>query len=123
MLAVSITAFTLIGCEERSKNAPAASTPADNTGTNVRDRDGTTTTPTDQSETSSDVQITAAVRKAIVDDKSMSVNAQNCKVVVSGGVVTLRGPVANQAEKDAIEAKARATAGVTNVINELEIAP
>ena len=52
----------------------------------------------------------------------MSMNAQNCKIITDkSGIVTLRGPVASQAEKDAIEAKAKTIAGVTSVVNELEV--
>lgn len=83
-----------------------------------------TKTPMDQSESSANIRITADIRKAILDDKSMSVNAQNCKVITeSTGVVTLRGPVNSQAEKDAIGAIAKAVAGVTRVDNLLDIKP
>jgi len=52
----------------------------------------------------------------------MSTNAQNCKIITDkAGIVTLRGPVNSQAEKDAIAAKAQAIAGVTKVVNELEV--
>lgn len=95
---------------------------ADNTERNKADRDmDTSKTPMDQSNSDSDVKITADIRRAIMDESGMSVNAQNCKIITQNGVVTLRGPVATQAEKDSIEAKARAAAGVTNVVNELEV--
>jgi osmotically-inducible protein OsmY len=55
-------------------------------------------------------------------DKAMSMNAQNCKIITDkSGVVTLRGVVDSQAEKDAIQAKAQAVAGVTRVDNQLEV--
>ncbi len=75
----------------------------------------------DQSNATADIKITAEIRRAIMDDKSMSVNGQNCKVITEKGVVTLRGPVNSQSEKDAIATKARAVAGVSSVINELEV--
>jgi|GEM_PF-6837096 len=52
-----------------------------------------------------------------------STNAHNCKVVVNDGVVTLARPVANTDEKIKIETLATAVAGVTKVVNQLEIAP
>ena len=55
-------------------------------------------------------------------DKSLSTNAHNVKIITTGGVVTLRGPVKSAAEKDTIGAKAQQTAGVTRVDNQLEIA-
>ena len=76
----------------------------------------------DQSNSSADIKITADIRRAIMDDKAMSINAQNCKIITDkSGVVTLRGPVASQTEKDAIESKAKAIAGVSSVVNELEV--
>ena len=94
---------------------------ADNTGRN-RDDTSADKTPMDQSNSSADIKVTAEIRRAIMDDKSMSTNAQNCKIITDkAGVVTLRGPVASQAEKDAIAAKAQAVAGVSRVVNELEV--
>lgn len=109
-----------------NKNNPTYGTPADtepdNTARNKVDRSGDTKTPFDQSETSSAIKITADIRRAIMDDDSMSVNAQNCKIMTDkSGMVTLRGVVASQAEKDAINAKAKAIAGVTQVDNQLEV--
>lgn len=92
----------------------------DNTARNERDRDGTTPTPLDQSESAADIEITAQIRRAIMQDGNMSVSAQNSKIITNGGVVTLRGVVANEGEKQAIEAKAAATAGVVRVDNQLE---
>lgn len=94
---------------------------AANTGRNARDRDMTNPTPPDQAENESDRKVTAEVRRAIMADSTMSMNAQNCKIITKGGMVTLRGPVNTQAEKDAIETKAKAATGVTSVVNELEV--
>ncbi|HLO39789.1 MAG TPA: BON domain-containing protein [Phycisphaerales bacterium] len=94
---------------------------ADNTGRNERDRSGNTPTPPDQSQSQADLDITAEIRRAIMSDNTMSVNAQNCKIITQNGSVVLRGPVNTQAEKDAIGAKAKAVPGVTSVNNELEV--
>src|SRR6185369_3411455 len=94
----------------------------DNTRVNERDRSTGTLTPPDQAQgTDTDRRITADVRKAITDDSAMSMNGRNVKIVTLNGVVTLRGPVDSQAEKDAIEAKAKGVAGVTSVDNQLEV--
>lgn len=111
--------------ESQSSSQPnprPGSTDADNTARNKRDTDPSQKSPLDQSNSAGSIKITAEIRRAILDDKSMSTNAQNCKVITdSAGAVTLRGPVASQAEKDAIESKAKAVAGVTSVVNELEV--
>ena len=94
---------------------------ADNTGRNVRDRDDRAVTPGDQGGSAADRELTANIRKAIVDDDSLSMNAHNVKIVSNGGVVTLRGPVKSEAEKAAIAAKAQRVAGVKKIENQLEI--
>jgi hyperosmotically inducible protein len=97
-------------------------TNADNTGRNKENRNASGQTPMDQSNTSMSVRITADIRKAIMADGSLSTNAKNCKIITDKlGVVTLRGPVASQAEKDSIESMAKAASGVINVVNELEV--
>jgi len=81
-------------------------------------------TPMDQSESPAQIAITAEIRKAIIAESGMSINAQNCKIITDkAGVVTLRGMVNSQAERDAVEAKAKAVSGVTRVDNQLEIKP
>ena len=97
-----------------------ATTDADNTARNA-DVNTPTETPTAQSESGPDLEISAAIRKAVVDDKALSVNAHNVKIMTSGGVVTLRGPVKSDGEKQSIESKAKQVAGVTSVNNLLEV--
>jgi len=94
---------------------------ADNTGRNTRDRDADRATPIDQGENQVDIKITAEIRRAIIATDGMSINGQNVKIITRNGIVTLRGPVNSAAERDAINTKARAVAGVTSVVNELEV--
>ena len=99
----------------------AADSALENTEINVRDKDNTTLTPEDQKETKKDIKITAHIRKAVVKDKSLSIDAQNAKIITRSGVVTLRGPVANEAESKKLEKIAKKTRGVVKVDNQLEI--
>jgi hyperosmotically inducible periplasmic protein len=94
---------------------------ADNTGRNVRDRNDQALTSGNQSESEGDRTITQKIRQAIVDDDSLSTNAKNVKIITVNGVVTLRGPVNNDRERNEIANKARAVSGVKNVDNQLEI--
>jgi osmotically-inducible protein OsmY len=105
---------------KKDTEAPKATPPpdADNTARNA-DTPGATATA--QSESEADIQVTAAVRKAVVDDKALSTNAHNVKITTSSGVVTLRGPVKSEQEKSSIESKAKAVAGVSRVDNLLEV--
>jgi hyperosmotically inducible protein len=99
----------------------AANSALENTKRNVRDKDDTTLTPEDQKETKSDVKITANIRKAVVKDKSLSVDAQNAKIITRNGVVTLRGPVESEAESMKLQQITKQTLGVVQVDNQLEI--
>jgi|SoiMethySBSTD1v2_1073268.scaffolds.fasta_scaffold03740_3 hyperosmotically inducible periplasmic protein len=101
------------------KTPPA--TDADNTARNAENSTVGDTATAGQGESKADVETTAAIRKAIVDDKSLSVNAHNVKVMTTNGVVTLRGPVKSEDEKRSVEAKAKQVAGVTQVNNLLEV--
>jgi len=95
----------------------------DNSAVNKRDQDLKAVLPTDQGNNQKDIDLTADIRKRILQNKEMSTKAQNVKVVTIGGKVTLRGPVASDAEKKTIEDIAKDAAGAENVTNELEIAP
>jgi hyperosmotically inducible protein len=119
LIAVAMSACGTAEKEPEPTALPATS--ADNTAVNTRDSSGTTATPLDQGTSEADLAITAKIRQAVVDDKALSVNAQNVKVITNAGMVTLRGPVKSEQEKMAIEAKAKQVAGVTKVDNQLEI--
>jgi osmotically-inducible protein OsmY len=94
---------------------------ADNTARNVQDRDDSAVTPTDQG-TGQDVEITRAIRKAVVAQDQFSVNAKNVKIITRDGIVTLRGPVESIDEKMKIGQLAEQAKGVRLVTNELEVA-
>jgi len=94
---------------------------ADNSARNDRDRSGATITPEDQSGTEADREITANIRKAVVDDGSLSTDAHNVKIVTQNGVVTLRGPVESAQEKNTVVAAAEMTPGVKRVDDQLEV--
>jgi hyperosmotically inducible protein len=97
--------------------------PADNTKVNQRDRSDAEATADKQKENSTDRQLTQQIRKALVKDKSLSTYGHNVKVISQNGMVTLKGPVKSEEEKQAIEAKAAQIAGADKVTNELEVAP
>ena len=126
-----LTLFTLTGSlmlmagtVQAEQNAPiylAEGSALENTEINVRDKDNTTLTPEDQKETENDIKITADIRQAIIKNKSLSVNAQNVKIITRNGVVTLRGPVESKKESKKIKKIAKHTPGVLKVDNQLEI--
>jgi hyperosmotically inducible periplasmic protein len=69
----------------------------------------------------SDVMLMQQIRKALVDDKSLSTNAHNVKIIANHGRVILRGPVNSEEEKRAVEQKASEVAGQANVTSEITI--
>jgi osmotically-inducible protein OsmY len=122
LAAGTLLAIANVRAEEHgAADVPAATAP-DNTGKNVRDRDEMMPTPTDQSNDPADVAVTRQIRQSITADDSLGTNARNVKVITAGGVVTLRGPVADEREKSTIDAIARRTTGVKQVDNQLEVA-
>ena len=116
-------AFAVAGLLLIPALSAGAQTPADNTKVNTRDRAKGATTADQQNENTNDREITKKIRRAIMDDKSLSTYAHNVKVVTQEGQVTLKGPVRTEAEKKTVEAKATEVAGVGHVTNQLSIAP
>src|SRR5438094_852602 len=101
----------------------ASQAPPDNSKVNRRDRSQGEPTADQQKENTSDRQLTAQIRRAIVKDKSLSTPAHNVKIIAQSGNVTLKGAVKTDAEKQAIESKAAQIAGEGKVNSELQVAP
>jgi len=57
-----------------------------------------------------------------MDDKSLSTNGHNVKIVTDNGTVTLSGVVPSDAEKREIEKKAAEVAGRDRVTNNIRVA-
>jgi osmotically-inducible protein OsmY len=96
--------------------------PAENKEINKRDSSPAELTADQQGQAEEDIEITRKIRQAVVNDGSLSINAQNVKVITIDRVVTLKGPVESEEEKMAIEEKAAQIAGKENVRNEIDIA-
>ena len=93
----------------------------DNTATNERDRSGETQTSGDQSNSSSDLKITQAIRQALMKDGELSTTAKNIKIVTANGQVTLRGPVKNAQEKSKFDQLAKSAASGAKIENQLDV--
>src|SRR5262245_28432714 len=106
--------------ERRAPKSTAAIEP-DKSRRNFRDRNEKTKTAENQSENEADRRISQNIRAVLRADDSLSTNAKNVKIITIQGMVTLRGPVKNEKEKNAIEAKAKSVTGVKSVDNQLEI--
>jgi len=95
----------------------------DNTKTNQRDRNKAEPTADRAKDNVNDRDIMQKIRKAIVDDSSLSTYAHNVKIVSQHGKVTLKGPVRSEDEKKAVEQKATEVAGAGNVTDEMTVKP
>lgn len=120
----------LVACNNSNTPRPGddTATSADRTTTaewedraDIRDNE---TTAVDQSNSSEHMDITASIRRAVMDDDALSTGAKNATIVTDDtGIVTLRGDVESQAEKDAIGEKAAAVVGMGRVDNQLVVSP
>jgi hyperosmotically inducible protein len=107
------------GGGDESNAKPAA----DNTAVNDRDRDGDAKTPLDQGQTQADIDVSASIRRSLLAQADLSVNAHNVKVITADGAVTLRGVVNSEAEKVRIAQVTVQTQGVKHVDNQLTVSP
>jgi osmotically-inducible protein OsmY len=116
------------GCEKASgelkptdDTKPRSRFEADNTGRNVRERDPTELSPKDQGNDAVDLQITKDVRQKLMADGDLSMTAKNVKVITQEGIVTLKGAVKNDAERQTIVDKAKSIAAVKRVDDQLDV--
>ena len=99
--------------EQNPKNAQAS-----------RPSDSATSASADEPpQSAKDREVARKIRRAVVTDKSLSVRAQNIKIIAKNGTVTLKGVVRSDQEKTAITAKAIQIAGANNVKDEITVKP
>jgi hyperosmotically inducible periplasmic protein len=131
LLLLSSLTILLVACERReiprppqevvSENVNDTNTDVDNTGRNGRDRRMDTITPVDQSESKPDLKITQLIRKTIIENHTLSTNAHNIKIITNNGVVTLRGVVNSEREREIILRIVSGVEGISRVNNLLEV--
>ena len=116
-LAIAVTGLCVVPTAIAS-----AQTPQDNTKINTRDRSKDAKTADQQKENATDRELTASIRRALMDDKDLSSYAHNVKIISQGGKVTLKGPVRSEDEKRVVETKATEVAGAGHVTNQMSVA-
>lgn len=100
------------------KPTPASAT---NTGRNAQDAQTGAAVPTDQSNKAEDLKATQEIRKRVMDDKELSLNAKNAKIITTETSVVLRGPVDSKADREKLNRYAREFAGIRTVVDQLAI--
>ena len=113
-LAALCMAGSVAGGQEQTTPSSGS---ADNSGQNKAHRK----TADQQSEATPDREVTRKIRRALMDDKSLSTYGHNVKIITRNGAVTLKGPVHSDEEKQAIAAKAAGVVGQDKVTDQLTV--
>jgi hyperosmotically inducible periplasmic protein len=93
----------------------------DNTAHNKGDDRKESPTPQVQGTSKSDLDKVVSIRRQLSNDKSLSINAKNAKIIVINGTVTLRGVVNSPDEKAKVVAAAKSFADDSKILDELEV--
>jgi hyperosmotically inducible protein len=111
--------IALLPAQQRDTNTK--STAPDNTRVNKRDRAAGEPTADNAKNDKTDRDLMRDIRKALMDDKSLSSSAHNAKIIAQHGKVTLKGNVQSEEEKSTVVSKATEIAGAGNVTDELTV--
>jgi hyperosmotically inducible periplasmic protein len=117
-IGVAVSAGFLF-CAQSSLVAQDKKPPSDNTKVNKEHK----TTADQAKENTGDRELMQKIRKAVMDDKSLSTYAHNVKIIAQHGKVTLKGPVRTAEEKATIARLATDIAGAANVDNQITVQP
>lgn len=123
-LRIAVLGLGLAGFSLAVVPAPASQdsqTQPDNTKNNEGDNKKGAVTADQQKTNPADRDLAKKIRRSITSDSSLSTYAHNVKVIVRDGMVTLKGPVKSEDEKNAIGSKASDIAGADKVQNELTV--
>ena len=116
---VSVALCTLAICS--STMLAHAEVGADNSRINKQAEANGEANAQSQSNSKSDIELTRRIRRSVVKNKSLSVDAKNIKIITSGGTVLLKGPVKSQREKNRLKKIAAGIAGSNHITDEIEI--
>jgi osmotically-inducible protein OsmY len=78
-------------------------------------------TADNQTNAKSDRLTTQKIRKAIIADKTLSTYAHNVKIITADGLVTLKGPVQSEDERQKIVSDAAGVVSADKITNELTV--
>jgi hyperosmotically inducible protein len=112
-VALSILVFGALGF---------ANVESDNSAINKRDKKNDYALTADkQGASKADIRISSEIRKSLLSDNSLSLYAQNIKIITVNGLVTLKGPVKTLMEQKSLTDKAKNVAGVSKVVNQTDL--
>jgi hyperosmotically inducible periplasmic protein len=111
-----ILAVAVPACGQ-DQTTPTPTTAQDNTANNKQHQ----MTADQQTNAAADRNLTAQIRKSIMADKTLSMYAHNVKIITINGMVTLKGPVKSDAEKQTVADLAVKAVGADKVTNNITI--
>lgn len=97
-------------------------TAPDNTAQNEKEMNRDAANPTDQGDSTQDIQITKDIRADIMG-QDLSFNSKNIKIITRNEFVTLKGVVESDAEHQAILKIARNHANTAKITDDLKVNP
>jgi len=106
-----------IALQAQDQSAAPVTTAPDNSAQNK----GQQTTADQQKSDATDRHITQTIRQSILSDKSLSTYGHNVKIITQNGMVTLKGPVQSDSEKQTIASLAVDVVGRTKVTDQLSV--
>lgn len=109
-----------VAADNTTSKVPADVAP-DNSKVNKRDRHPNELTADQQTSNKADVELIRNIRRSLTADNSLSVNAQNVKIISQSGRVILKGPVKNADEKATVERIASDIVGRDRIASELSV--
>jgi hypothetical protein len=104
---LALTSLCAVAVPAFGQDQSTPSTAPDNSAKNKKHD----TTADQQTNAAGDRELTAQIRKSIIADKTLSTYAHNVKIITVNGMVTLKGPVKSDAEKQTIAELASKVAG------------
>jgi osmotically-inducible protein OsmY len=111
--------LSILGCDSNT-NRPVTS---DRTTSPSASNPSTTSSSPSAAQTSAtDQALAQRIASSLREDSSLAATAPNITVEVNNGTVTLKGSVNSQQQRSEIESKVRNITGVTQVVNNLEVA-
>jgi hyperosmotically inducible protein len=114
-----VVLFNVASVAALAKAAPKADNTAQNYGALKKDA----VTAEKQGNSKEEVAVLAGIRKSIVSERGLSIDAKNVKILCSQeGLIILRGPVDSEEERAKVGELAKACNGVKSIKNELTVA-
>jgi osmotically-inducible protein OsmY len=106
--------LSILGCDSNT-NRPV-------TSDRTTSPSPSSTTPSATNPSATDQALAQQIASSLREDSSLAATAPNITVEVNNGTVTLKGSVNSQQQRSDIESKVRNITGVTQVVNNLEVA-